>query len=78
MDISDSATAEARKNRNQKKYESILNQQEQDSLNVEPREIVYFPSSTVEKSRTISGRVESNSPTIDEIPPPPRPKGPLV
>ena len=71
MDIFDSATLEMRRKRNQKKDVSVLDQLEQNSLEVEPTEVIYQPFGFIRKQRRISGKAESSSPLPEELPPPP-------
>lgn len=78
MAIFDSATTEMKRKRNQKKDVSVLDQLEQNSLEVEPTEIIYFPFGYIKKQRRISGRVDSSSPLPEELPPPPPPPPPPV
>ncbi|KAI9663467.1 MAG: hypothetical protein M1831_002476 [Alyxoria varia] len=73
MDIFDSATPEMRRRRNQKKDVSVVEQLEQNSQEVEPTEMIFFPFGDLKKQRKISGRVEfSSSPEILEKPPLPK------
>ena len=74
MDIFDAATPEMRRKRNQKKDVSVLDQLEKNSEDVEPTEVIYYPFGEIKKQRPISGRVESSSPELSELPPPPPPK----
>ncbi len=71
MDIFDSASPEAQRQRNQKKDDSILKQMELNSLVVEPLEQIYWPEGNLKKERLITGMVES-SPLKEETPKPRR------
>lgn len=71
MDIFDSASPEAQRQRNQKKDDSILRQMELNSIVVEPLEQIFWPEGTLKKERLITGMVES-SPMKEETPKPRR------
>ena len=71
MDIFDSASPTAQRQRNQKKDDSILKQMELNSIVVEPLEKIYWPEGTLKKERIITGMVES-SPLKEESPKPRR------
>ena len=71
MDIFDSASPEAQRQRNQKKDDSILRQMELNSIVVEPLEQIFWPEGTLKKERLITGMVES-SPLKEETPKPRR------
>ena len=71
MDIFDSASPDAQRQRNQKKNDSILKQMELNSMVVEPLEQIYWPEGTLKKERIITGMVES-SPLKEESPKPRR------
>ncbi|KAL9629932.1 MAG: hypothetical protein Q9204_005000 [Flavoplaca sp. TL-2023a] len=74
MSLFDSASAEAQKKRNQRKNESILAQIQQESLEVECNEYIYWPDGSLKMCRFITGDVQS-SPFKDDTPPPlPPPK----
>ncbi|KAL8851825.1 MAG: hypothetical protein Q9221_003251 [Calogaya cf. arnoldii] len=72
MSLFDSASAEAQKKRNQRKNESILAQIQQESLEVECNEYIYWPDGSLKMCRFITGDVQS-SPFKDDTPPPPPP-----
>ncbi|KAL9027423.1 MAG: hypothetical protein Q9180_007335, partial [Flavoplaca navasiana] len=69
MSLFDSASAEAQKKRNQRKNESILAQIQQESLEVECNEYIYWPDGSLKMCRFITGDVQS-SPFKDDTPPP--------
>lgn len=74
MDIFDAAPLATRKKRNQKKDVSVLAHLEQNSLRVQPNEVVYTPRGAHSKLRTITGRVDfdsSPSRLLDPTPSPP-------
>lgn len=74
MDIFDAAPLATRKKRNQKKDISVLAHLEQNSLRVQPNEVVYTPRGAHSKLRTITGRVDfdsSPSRLLDPTPSPP-------
>ena len=71
MDIFDSASPEAQRQRNQKKDDSILRRMELNSVVVEPLEQIFWPEGTLKKERIITGMVES-SPLKEESPKPRR------
>ena len=62
MDLFDSACADARRKRNQKKETTVLESMQAQSEQVEPTEVIYFPSWDLKKARFISGEVESSPP----------------
>ncbi|KAE8404102.1 terpenoid cyclases/protein prenyltransferase alpha-alpha toroid [Aspergillus pseudonomiae] len=72
MDIFDSATAQMRRKRNQKKDESALRMMEKTSMGVEPTELIFSPTGILRKQRVISGNVEDSSPLKGETPIPRR------
>lgn len=61
MSIFDSATPSSRRRRNQKKDNSILEQLEANSLDVEPTEMVWTPEGSFKKQKPITGMVDSSS-----------------
>ena len=63
MDLFDSAGADARRKRNQKKESTVLEAMQAQSERIEPTEIIYFPSWDKKKERFISGEVESSPPS---------------
>ena len=71
MDIFDSASPVAQRQRNQKKNDSILKQMELNSIVVEPLEQIFWPEGTLKKERIITGMVES-SPLKEDSPKPRR------
>jgi len=71
MDIFDSATLLMRRKRNQKKDVSVLEQLEQNSLEVEPTELIFTPYGTLKKQRVISGQVNFDSSPLKYYHPPP-------
>ena len=71
MSIFDSASPEAQRKRNQRKHTSILAQIEQDSLEVECFEHIYWPDGSLKLARFITGDVQS-SPLKEDTPPPPK------
>lgn len=73
MSLFDSASAEAQRKRNQRKNESIVVQIQQESLEVECNEYIYWPDGSLKMCRFITGDVQS-SPLKEETPPPPPPK----
>ncbi|KAL8996904.1 MAG: hypothetical protein Q9169_003715 [Polycauliona sp. 2 TL-2023] len=73
MSLFDSASAAAQKKRNQRKNESILAQIQQESLEVECNEYIYWPDGSLKMCRFITGDVQS-SPMKEDTPPPPPPK----
>ncbi|KAI4275134.1 MAG: hypothetical protein LQ337_003427 [Flavoplaca oasis] len=74
MSLFDSASAEAQKKRNQRKNESILAQIQQESLEVECNEYIYWPDGSLKMCRFITGDVQSSPFKDDTTPPPPPPK----
>ncbi|KAJ5938193.1 hypothetical protein N7454_004535 [Penicillium verhagenii] len=72
MDIFDSATQQMRRKRNQKKDQSVLKMMEMTSLQVEPTELIFSPTGSLQKQRVISGNVEDYSPLKGETPIPKR------
>ncbi|KAI9693635.1 MAG: hypothetical protein M1822_002906 [Bathelium mastoideum] len=68
MDIFDSATAEMRRKRNQKKDTSVLEQLEQNSQEVEPNELVFTPSGSFKRQRRISHLLDEESSPIKPSP----------
>ncbi|KAL8699846.1 MAG: hypothetical protein Q9224_001235 [Gallowayella concinna] len=84
MSLFDAASAEAQKKRNQRKNDTILAQIQQESLEVECNEYIYWPDGSLKMCRFITGDVQS-SPYKDDTPPPPpakrrrgrRPKSPI-
>ncbi|KAG0157651.1 hypothetical protein PDIDSM_4836 [Penicillium digitatum] len=72
MDIFDSATAQMRRRRNQKKDSTVLKMMELGSSLVEPTELVFSPHGTMLKERVITGNVEEYSPLKGETPIPRR------
>ncbi|GAB1194088.1 hypothetical protein APSETT444_003329 [Aspergillus pseudonomiae] len=72
MDIFDSATAQMRRKRNQKKDENALRMMEKTSMGVEPTELIFSPTGILRKQRVISGNVEDSSPLKGETPIPRR------
>jgi hypothetical protein len=62
MDIFDSATPAARRRRNQKKSQTVLQQLEHNSLDVTNFENVWWPNGDLKKSKEISGIPSSSSP----------------
>lgn len=76
MDMFDSATPEMRRKRNQKKATSVVKQLEQMSEVVEATELVFSPSGSLRRARTISGFPDSDSdePLKGEETPPKRRK----
>ncbi|KAL8805719.1 MAG: hypothetical protein Q9200_005310 [Gallowayella weberi] len=73
MSLFDAASAEAQKKRNQRKNDTILAQIQQESLEVECNEYIYWPDGSLKMCRFITGDVQS-SPYKDDTPPPPPPK----
>lgn len=61
MSIFDSATPTARRRRNQKKNNSIIEQLEANSLEVEPTEMVWTSAGDLKKELLITGMVDENS-----------------
>ena len=57
MDIFDSATAEMRRKRNQKKDNSVIEQLELNSQEVEPTELIFTPTGSFKRQRRISSSV---------------------
>ena len=82
MNIFDSATAEMKRKRNQKKDGSVLEQMMINSAEVEPTELIFTPEGKLKKQRRITGMVESSSPMKEESPKPRRrrsnPKKPVL
>ncbi|KGO64772.1 hypothetical protein PITC_073700 [Penicillium italicum] len=72
MDIFDSATAQMRRRRNQKKDGAVLKMMELTSSLVEPTELVFSPHGSLLKERVITGNVEEYSPLKGETPIPRR------
>ncbi|KAJ5356024.1 hypothetical protein N7517_010633 [Penicillium concentricum] len=72
MNIFDSATAQMRRRRNQKKDSAVLKMMQLTSSLVEPNEIVFSPNGTLLKERVITGNVEEYSPLKGETPIPRR------
>ncbi|KAL8800568.1 MAG: hypothetical protein Q9182_005079 [Xanthomendoza sp. 2 TL-2023] len=73
MSLFDAASAEAQRKRNQRKNDTILAQIQQESLEVECNEYIYWPDGSLKMCRFITGDVQS-SPYKDDTPPPPPPK----
>ncbi|KAI4241925.1 MAG: hypothetical protein L6R40_004324 [Gallowayella cf. fulva] len=73
MSLFDSASAEAQRKRNQRKNDSILAQIQQESLEVECNEYIYWPDGALKMCRFITGDVQS-SPFKEDTPPSPPPK----
>ncbi|KAL8767273.1 MAG: hypothetical protein Q9209_006199 [Squamulea sp. 1 TL-2023] len=73
MSLFDAASAEAQKKRNQRKHDSLLAQIQQESLDVECNEYIYWPDGSLKMCRFITGDVQS-SPFKDDTPPAPPPK----
>ncbi|KAL8777121.1 MAG: hypothetical protein Q9213_008002 [Squamulea squamosa] len=73
MSIFDAASAEAQKKRNQRKHDSLLAQIQQESLDIECNEYIYWPDGSLKMCRFITGDVQS-SPFKDDTPPAPPPK----
>ncbi|KAL8713596.1 MAG: hypothetical protein Q9220_002458 [cf. Caloplaca sp. 1 TL-2023] len=73
MSIFDSASPEAQRKRNQRKNGSMIAQIEQESLEVECNEYIYWPDGDLKMCRFITGDVQS-SPFKEDTPPPPPPK----
>lgn len=70
MDIFDSATPEMKRKRNQKKDDSVVEQLECNSREVEPLERIFLPSGTLKRERRISGSsYEESSPIKEELSP---------
>ncbi|KAL9012722.1 MAG: hypothetical protein Q9173_002533 [Seirophora scorigena] len=72
MSLFDSASPDAQRKRNQRKAESLVAQIEQDSLEVECNEYIYWPDGELKMCRYITGDVQS-SPAKEVSPPPPPP-----
>ncbi|KAJ5817544.1 Terpenoid cyclases/protein prenyltransferase alpha-alpha toroid [Penicillium robsamsonii] len=72
MNIFDSATAQMRRRRNQKKDSAVLKMMEHTSSLVKPNEMVFSPNGTLLKEREITGNVEEHSPLKGETPIPRR------
>ncbi|KAJ5496591.1 Terpenoid cyclases/protein prenyltransferase alpha-alpha toroid [Penicillium fimorum] len=72
MNIFDSATAQMRRRRNQKKDSVVLKMMELTSSLVKPNEMVFSPNGTLLKEREITGNVEEHSPLKGETPIPRR------
>lgn len=67
MDIFDSATVDMKRKRNQKKDDSVLEHLEQNSLIVEPNEVIYYPLGAFKKQRTITGKIDTSSDSLLEL-----------
>lgn len=61
MDLFDAATPEMKRKRNQKKDTSIVDRLEKYALDVEPNEMIWTPTGSLWKERTISGQVDFDS-----------------
>ncbi|KAL8756610.1 MAG: hypothetical protein Q9184_004446 [Pyrenodesmia sp. 2 TL-2023] len=72
MSLFDSASLDAQRKRNQRKDESLIAQIEQESLEVECNEYIYWPDGALKMCRFITGDVQS-SPLKEDTPPPPLP-----
>jgi hypothetical protein len=68
MHLFDAATAETRRERNQKKDGSVLMQMEKASKDVHPTEVIYSDGWTPIKQCPITGMVEDSSPLKNESP----------
>ena len=75
MALFDSASPRTQRKRNQKKEVTVLGQMEQDSLEIEQVEKIYFPDGSLKKERVITGVVESSSPAKTQSPKPKRRRG---
>ena len=71
MSLFDSASLDAQKKRNQRKHDSLIGQIEQESLDVECNEYIYWPDGSLKLCRFITGDVQSTPPKEDTPPPPP-------
>lgn len=74
MSLFDSASPDAQRKRNQRKDDSLIAQIEQESLEVECNEYIYWPDGALKLCRYITGDVQSSPPKEDTPPPPPPPK----
>ncbi|KAL8899832.1 MAG: hypothetical protein Q9207_005998 [Kuettlingeria erythrocarpa] len=74
MSLFDSASPDAQRKRNQRKDESLIVQIEQESLEVECNEYIYWPDGALKMCRFITGDVQSSPPKEDTPPPPLPPK----
>ncbi|KAI4199797.1 MAG: hypothetical protein LQ346_002520 [Caloplaca aetnensis] len=74
MSLFDSASPDAQRKRNQRKDESLIAQIEQESLEVECNEYIYWPDGALKMCRFITGDVQSSPPKEDTPPPPMPPK----
>ena len=68
MAMFDSASPGTQRKRNQKKEVTVLGQMEQDSLDIQQVEQIYFPDGSLKKERPITGNVESSSPVKAQSP----------
>ncbi|KAL8944508.1 MAG: hypothetical protein Q9216_000418 [Gyalolechia sp. 2 TL-2023] len=73
MALFDSASPDAQRKRNQRKNDSLIAQIEQDSLEIECNEYIYWPDGSLKMCRYITGDVQS-TPLKESTPPPPPPK----
>ncbi|KAI4188288.1 MAG: hypothetical protein L6R41_002239 [Letrouitia leprolyta] len=73
MALFDSANVDDQRKRNQRKNESLIAQIEQDSLEIECNEYIYWPDGSLKMCRFITGDVQS-TPLKEDTPPPPPPK----
>ncbi|KAL9030425.1 MAG: hypothetical protein Q9196_001457 [Gyalolechia fulgens] len=73
MALFDSASPDAQRKRNQRKNDSLIVQIEQDSLEIECNEYIYWPDGSLKMCRFITGDVQS-TPLKEDTPPPPPPK----
>ncbi|KAL9005982.1 MAG: hypothetical protein Q9188_001272 [Gyalolechia gomerana] len=73
MALFDSASPDAQRKRNQRKNDSLIAQIEQDSLEIECNEYIYWPDGSLKLCRFITGDVQS-TPLKEDTPPPPPPK----
>lgn len=71
MALFDSASVDAQRKRNQRKNDSLIAQIEQDSLEIECNEYIYWPDGSLKLCRFITGDVQSTPPKEDTPPPPP-------
>ncbi|KAI4131320.1 MAG: hypothetical protein LQ338_001275 [Usnochroma carphineum] len=72
MSLFDSASLDAQRKRNQRKDESLIAQLEQETLEVECNEYIYWPDGSLKMCRFITGDVQS-SPLKEDTPPLPPP-----
>lgn len=67
MDLFDSATAEMKRMRNQRKHGSVLEQMKINAAEVEPTEAIFYPDGQLRKTRHIFDSPSSDSSPVSTI-----------